>query len=201
MAEWSGQERPDRNLARRFDQAVDAAEGAIRQAQVDQRNAARDRLRQQAVLLKACELAGDPSGDPMKAALAALEADWPDAEADGKLERQLQSRKASWLAGKVPPDLDSMDPEALEAAARLLCIRLEFLSGLASPDEDREQRMQYQVERLSQRLGGEGAGLSARQEARSIEDEWLLMPVLAEDTQAALQSRMDRAINELEKQK
>ncbi|MBR9830283.1 MAG: DUF349 domain-containing protein [Oceanospirillales bacterium] len=62
-----------------------------------------------------------------------------------------------------------------ERQARELCIRLEILLSLASPEEDEALRMEYQMERLSQALAQQDdeptpAALQA------LELEWLTLP-------------------------
>jgi hypothetical protein len=60
------------------------------------------------------------------------------------LDREL----ASIAAGQVRADL-----AANEAALRMLCVRAELLTDVASPAEDLERRREYQMQRLVQSMG------------------------------------------------
>jgi hypothetical protein len=60
------------------------------------------------------------------------------------LERQM----AAVAAGTVSADL-----AANEAKLRLLCVRAELISGLATPPEDLELRREYQMQRLVASMG------------------------------------------------
>lgn len=57
--------------------------------------------------------------------------------------------------------------DAADSLAADLCVRMEFLAGLPSPEEDRQRRMDYQVSRLADRMRGsdERSGLGEEIEA------------------------------------
>jgi hypothetical protein len=71
---------------------------------------------------------------------------------------------------------DSASAEADEVdAARDLLVRLEFIAGSASPQEDRQRRMDYQVARLSARMRG-GAILAPERELDQVISAWFAQP-------------------------
>lgn len=91
-------------------------------------------------------------------------------------------------------------PELLEQQARMaqaLCIEMEFLAGTPSPDEWAEQRMAYQVKRLSERMGGAAAS-SAIDEAEEIECRWLACGPLPADQAEGLTRRFMKALQAFE---
>jgi DNA repair protein SbcC/Rad50 len=85
--------------------------------------------------------------------------------------------------------------DADQAAA--LCVRLEFLAGIASPAEDRQRRMDYQVSRLAERMAGNeerGAGLG--EEIEEILGAWRDLAIDA-PTAAPFASRLRKALDAL----
>lgn len=74
-----------------------------------------------------------------------------------------------------------------------LCLRLEILAGVESPDEFAQDRMRHQVDRLSESLAG-GVALASVEEARAIEVEWYALGLLPAERQQALESRFQRAL-------
>jgi len=87
--------------------------------------------------------------------------------------------------------------EDMQNRARGLCIRLEFLAGQASPDEDREQRMKYQVDRLAGLMSGEITRQPVGEEAAEVEREWLGMYALPEQDFAAFGARIKQALSNI----
>ncbi|MCS4503154.1 DUF349 domain-containing protein [Arhodomonas aquaeolei] len=101
---------------------------------------------------------------------------------DEPLLEPLREAVAGRLAPQPPAPHD--DP-----SQRDLCLRMEILAGLGSPEADRRRRMELQVERLSD---GFGAGTDERpREARiwALVAEWYARPA----TDPALQARFRRA--------
>ena len=79
--------------------------------------------------------------------------------------------------------------------ARNLCIALEFLAGLSSPDEDRDQRMKYQVDRLAQSMSGVSIRQPASDEALEAEKTWLGLYALPEADFTGFGKRIKRALS------
>ena len=57
--------------------------------------------------------------------------------------------------------------------ARQIVVEMECLSGLESPEEDRQRRMDYQISRLSNRLGGGAAKADLDSERAELQRRWL----------------------------
>jgi hypothetical protein len=98
------------------------------------------------------------------------------------------------LAGDAP-EFTSEDLESKLKQTRALCITLEFLAGIPSPDEDREQRMKYQVDRLAQSMSGESSRQPAGEEALEAEKTWLGLYMLPEEDFAAFSKRIKPALS------
>jgi len=169
------EEREARDEA--FNAAADEAEKLIRQLQdVDPTETAPGELEQFRKAFRALELPRDRAN-----ALA----DRFNKAMDGVQEQQMSALRAQryqqWLAaldqhqsGEAPgPESFRHPPMPLEQAtqetdtasqARALCIRVEIVSGAATPPEDQAQRMALQVSRLNE-------GMKSEQSLESQEDE------------------------------
>ncbi len=107
----------------------------------------------------------------------------------GRLEALRQQRYQQWLkaleqheAGEsVPVESFNHPPMPLETAtqesepadqARALCIRIEIVTGSATPPEDQAQRMALQVIRMNEGLKGEQAPESQWDEIDSLLASW-----------------------------
>ena len=84
-------------------------------------------------------------------------------------------------------DCVSADVTEVEAARDLLT-RLEFSAGIASPAEDRQRRMDYQVARLSARMRG-GVSMTPECELDEVLSAWFGQP----PQPAELEQRFERA--------
>lgn len=82
--------------------------------------------------------------------------DSPDVPADDELGTAMQRRLDSLTGGKT--DIDAFGEEVARGTdeARQVVVEMECLSGIETPEADQRLRMDYQIERLSNRLG-EGA--------------------------------------------
>ena len=79
---------------------------------------------------------------------------------------------------------------------RMLCIRLEVLTGTESPAEDQELRMTYQVNRLSAgMMGTSGKAGSTPEQLSELTLEWLATGPVGQQEKSELQSRWDRIIS------
>ncbi|MBX2848207.1 MAG: DUF349 domain-containing protein [Acidiferrobacterales bacterium] len=93
----------------------------------------------------------------------------------------------------------SCDFKKAEAARRQMCIDLEILLDIDSPNEDKALRMQIQLERMKNK----GLGQSLEVNNKSIEKQridWLCLPGAAEDTQKTLDDRFKRLLKNAAKQ-
>jgi len=74
-------------------------------------------------------------------------------------------------AGTIEPD----DADTIDAARDAL-VRMEFATGSASPAEDRQRRMDYQVARLSARMRGAAPTSDADSELIEMLSIWFALP-------------------------
>ena len=74
-------------------------------------------------------------------------------------------------AGTINP----ADAETIEAARDAL-VRMEFAAGIASPADDRQRRMDYQVARLSARMRGAAQSNDADSELVEMLSGWFSLP-------------------------
>jgi hypothetical protein len=100
-----------------------------------------------------------------------------------------ESAEAQWKSLEVPAEFATLDvrferarnqrPEAADAdaldTAREVLVELEFVAGVASPAEDRERRMNYQVSRLSARMRG-GSSANPDRELTELFARWFALP-------------------------
>ena len=100
--------------------------------------------------------------------------------------RRLTERWMRACQGELASEMD----DAVEAARDLL-VRLEFIAGIASPEEDRQRRMDFQVARLSARMRG-GAALAPERELDEVLSAWFAQPPQPLETRAALRGRRRR---------
>jgi len=119
---------------------------------------------------------------------------WPEDSSGDELERQMDKTCKDILAGN-DIKLTIEETDEMREKARALCIAMEFLAGLGSPEEDREQRMKYQVDRLAQSMSGEIARQPAHEEALQAEKTWLGLYALPESEFASYGKRIKQALS------
>ena len=191
---WRDIRRPAARHQQAFERAVGEYSRRLKQHAQRQEEALREQRWLRSELLHRLETAL-VNGDPVEQLLGEIASEWPEAEADDEVAEALQARRRRAQQGDAPNRNDDA-----EAAARMLCIRLEFLAGLPSPEEEKDQRMQYQVDRLSRSMAGERERLPALVEARREETEWLLMPWLPDALYREFRNRVRAAIQELSRE-
>jgi hypothetical protein len=177
-ARWAELACKDRALFKRWQNAEESLDARQAQAQRRERNAAFEIAYQR---LQRCER---------------IEQDGPSAEAGpewnslpdvtGELGMALQARFDAAIAG-APTHLAENDI----GAARDILVQLEFHGGCESPAEDRQRRMDWQVSRLSQRMG-RGAAPAPREELLDLLVQWVSLGGLTGDEAAALRARFDK---------
>ncbi len=103
-----------------------------------------------------------------------------------ELSQRIEARRSS-----AQSDLDR---DAIGAERRMLCIRIEILMDVESPPQDRDLRMQYQLQQMNQ--SGLGQPVVDREQlAEGIELDWLCMPGAGAEQQKALDERFQRALH------
>lgn len=192
--DWKDIEHPDRKLQQQFQVLIDEYQQKLENEQSRQVEADRNRWWKKAGLLHELTVNGRTTkGLISKKAEGVITKSWPEDGSDDPVELLMDEACRDILDGALqPPAKDEL--EAMQSQARLLCIGLEFIAGLPSPEEDREQRMKYQVDRLAESMSGESPRLSASEEAREAEKTWLTMYALPDDDFKAFGDRINQAL-------
>lgn len=192
---WKEIEHPDRKLVLSFQNLVDEYEQRVKQAQQQQVNANRERMWLKSALLHELTVTGRTAkGALSKKTETKVTKAWPEDNSNDELESSMDQTCKEMLAGKTN-DLTDKEVESMCTQARALCIALEFLAGMSSPDEDRDQRMKYQVDRLAQSMSGDIARQPANEEALESEKIWLGLYALPETDFGAFGKRIKKALS------
>ena len=172
-ARWQALGSPDRALEQRYRKARDAFESSLQGAARRKRLARYTEALAKYALLRAVET-GAQTAD-------AVLAQWNERPAPAEFAAALDARFARATAASAVEEQD-------ENPARDLLIELEFFAGVETPGEDRQRRMNFQVQRLASRMRDRGAAMPESELARLIR-AWLTLPAQA----AALEDRFAHA--------
>ncbi len=192
VEQWGEIDRPERGIQGAFQRLLEDYRRQLENEQRQKEQLERERLwRKSQLLHDIAQAQRERSADAGFG--ARIKAAWPAESSDACAERTLDRCFESWLQDAAAP-LAEDDAGAMSERARLLCIRLEFLAGLPSPEADAKLRMQYQVDRLAQSMAGDGERLSAAQEALEAADEWLRLFALPEPEYSEYGKRVELAL-------
>jgi hypothetical protein len=177
-----------RQLQQRFAQAAGRCAEALRRHRTEEARRGRTDALAAAAQVRAYALAIAKARSPAdceerRAAAASAVAGL--AHAPKGMRSTLERQLAAAAAGTVSTDL-----AANEAALRLLCIRAELATGVASPPEDLEMRRDYQMQRLV-----ESMGRGVRADQATLDDltlEWLAVGPVDPVFHDALLARFER---------
>ena len=151
-ARWQALGSDDRKLEQRFRQSRDAIAGLMQDAARTQRLSRYTRALEKYALLRAIEV------DAQQAEAVAIK--WQTLKADAEpLGTALDARYARALAATESEQADA-------TPARDLLVEIEFLAGVDTPAEDRQRRMNYQVQRLASRMRDRAAATPESELAR-----------------------------------
>jgi len=191
---WKDIPHPDRRLLQSFQDLVADYQRQVDAEQLQQLNADRERWWLKSALLHELTVSGKTAkGSLSKRTAAKVTKAWPEDSSDDEFENSMDQACTSILAGEMVT-LNDSEVDQLKAEARALCIRLEFIAGLPSPEEDRDQRMKYQVDRLAESMSGDAARQPASEEASEAERSWLSMYALPEADYEILGKRIKTAL-------
>jgi exonuclease SbcC len=191
---WKDIQHPDRKLLQSFQTMVEEYQKKVDKAQLRQTESNRERWWLKADLLHALTVNGRTlKGTISKKAETSINQSWPEESSEDELEARLDQSRMDILAGETSV-LGEDELEEMNTGARLLCIGLEFIAGLPSPDEDRDLRMKYQVDRLAESMSGDGIRQPADEEARDAEKIWLGMYPLPDADYSAFGERVKAAL-------
>lgn len=194
---WKDISHPDRKLLASFQEMVATYERKITRAEQQKVSAERERLWLKSSLLHELLVSGRTAkGAISKKTETRVASTWPEEASDDPLESGMDQLCKDIMKGKTPAHADE-NHEELREQAHALCIRLEFVAGLPSPEEDRDQRMKYQVDRLAESMSGEVTRQPAVEEAAEAEKMWLGMYALPEPEFKAFGKRIKQALSKI----
>ena len=177
---WKDIEHADRKLLESFQGLVADYEQKVRKTESRQADTDRERRWLKSELLHELSVTGRTAkGALSKKAETKVTKSWLKVDTADVFEKSLDQTCADLLTGR-PIETDESTLAELVSEARMLSIRLEFIAGLSSPQEDHAQRMQYQVDRLAAAMSGDGSRLPVSEEASEAEAQWLGMYALPE---------------------
>ena len=192
---WKEIQHPDRKLLQSFQDMVVEYEQQVDQAGLQKVEKDRERWWLKSELLHELSVNGrTQKGTISKIAEKKVNKAWPQDSSASSLEREMDQACQEILAGNIAA-LDENETGDLTTRARVLCIGLEFIAGLPSPDEDRDQRMKYQVDRLAESMSGESIRQPVSEEALAAEKTWLSMYQLPEADFKAFGKRVKQALS------
>ena len=178
-ARWAALPHHERELEPRWRRALEKLDSQREEQQRRERHALFDIAHQRLLLCERMEAQG-----PSDEAVAAWQALAP---VPGELGMALQARLDAANAGS-PTHLAEADVDE----ARDLLVQLEYHSGLETPAEDRQRRMDWQVGRLSQRLR-QGDATAPREELLDLLVRWVSLGGLVGPAAADLRARFEKA--------
>jgi len=192
---WKDIAHPDRKLVTSFQALVEDYDRQVKQAELQQLDADRERRWLKSALLHELTVTGRTTkGSLSKKTATRVEKTWPGDSSDDPHENAMDKACSELLDGKAS-ETNEDGLKDLQKQARMLAIRLEFVAGLPSPDEDRDRRMQYQVDRLAESMSGEIKRQAVTDEAREAELIWLGMYALPEPEFKAFGKRIKQALS------
>ncbi len=194
VAEWNGRSPRPAGLEKRFEKAEKRFEERLAEQRDQARRAAWQRTEAVAEALQTVlerRLEGREDVDDLMPE--------PAAEAEAELVSDLRARLARCAdAGTDSAELEREAAENLEKARQIL-VEMEFLAGLETPESDRRLRMDYQVQRLAQRMSERGELPELADELAALERRWYRSLPLPPDQAATLAKRFQKCQNALQK--
>lgn len=110
---------------------------------------------------------------------------------DDVLGQKLKGRLAEFCDPASDDSALAARVEGLTERARQIAIEMETLSGLETPEADRKRRMDYQVQRLSERLGQGSSRPDLSSEREELHRRWLQSFPHAPDQHQELKKRFE----------
>jgi exonuclease SbcC len=178
-ARWAALPQHERELEPRWRRALEKLDTQRDEQVRRDRHALFDIAHQRLLLCERVETQG--ASDEATAAWQAL------AAVPGELGAALQARFDAANAGS-PARLAESDLDT----ARDLLVQLDYHSGVETPAEDRQRRMDWQVSRLSQRLR-QGDTTAPREELLDLLSRWVALGGLPDPAAGDLRARFETA--------
>jgi len=203
--QWDSLGPIPRNAQAASERAYKAAcaefEQALQQQHQREERAALSALQQRAQLCQQLEalLANPP--DDLPSVLAAARSQWQQLAAVKPALAEPIAARFERVCSALAAESDTVrqalitELQTQQAHKRRLCLQMEIAAQLDSPPEFAQERMEYQVSRLSQSLseGGARAANNSAVEALSVAEEWFLNGTVGDTLDQVLQQRFDTA--------
>lgn len=141
----------------------------------------------------------DALTDALQSAWKALQADStpkvqrPEVPEGDELGEMLAARLDAFLAEGAKAEVLAEQAQRFTDQARQVCVEMECLAGLETPDADKKLRMDYQLSRLSSRLGEGAARPDLDSERAELQRRWLTSFPHDPKAHAELAKRFDAA--------
>lgn len=198
----------EKKIRARFERAVRDFDKRLADHAARLQQAQADALQRKAALCTALENALMQEPASLAAVLQQTQQDWQAQVALAEpMESKLTARwkTANELAASLSGDgrerarVDLRQrQEQQRLVAEELCLRLEIATGAESPPEQRDARMQYQVQRLAQKLSGGGADERSG-EIDALRMQWWCVGPLEQDVREKLERRWGAAVGSVTK--
>ncbi len=209
IQDWSSRQVRSPALRKRFDKAAEGFSRRLEATREQAREAARNHL--QALAAAAQELWTARSAGKLAEVAARHQALLEPEQVDDPKHKQLVAacrRFADYQPGdqsdeKVDEKVDEKQlAETVRAnanKARQVTVEMEFLAGIESPAQDRKQRMDYQVRRLSERLSERAEQPSLAEEMELLLERWYQSFPMPEEAFDELKKRFEKGLGIVEK--
>ncbi len=178
-------EKLQTSIKKQFFTACDAYHQQLRGISTRQHQKQMDELLRRAQLCDATE------HNKTEESAALLESNWQQHSLPVEWEKAINVRKQQALAAMQPAT--SLDFAANTQRRRELCIALEILLDLETPDADKQQRREMQLKKLQQGLGQAAPNHNRREQLEQLLVDWHCTGSATADEQTQLQARFDAA--------
>ena len=166
-ADWASRDGRSGKLKQRFEKAEAALEKRLQQRKERQRQADRARREQLAEAVQAIAAARLQNHDADVAGQVPAALD-----DDTGLDQQLRERAAALADPALSSDSLGELLQQGDEQGRQVAVEMEFLAGLETPEEERKRRMDYQVQRLAQRMSERHAQPDLGSELDQLMGRW-----------------------------
>ncbi len=194
--QWKDIVNPNRRMLQSFQGMLQDYRQGVKKCHRQLQQTERERRRLKSGLLHKI-VASDNDVKPTTKFKTRLSKSWPTESSTDAIEADMDQRFGAWLADDAEA-LQGHDLKTLTERAQALCIQLEFLAGLPSPESENQQRMQYQVDRLAESMSGGAPRPATSVEASAAEAAWLGMYALPEPAYSMFDQRIKSALNTIE---
>lgn len=194
-ADWSSRPGRPGNLNARFEKAEAALQRRIDEFQQQERRRERSRIDAVAAAIQAIWERRQEQGSADLGALLPDDTEAGDDQLLGQLLATAQRLADPEVADEEISDLAATGGEK----GRQVVIEMEFLAGLESPEADRSLRMDYQVQRLAQRMSERGSQPDLETELASLQARWYQSLPQPPEIHASLSKRFEAGRGLIEK--